>query len=220
MRYWYDTEFIDDGSTIDLISIGIVAEDGRELYLQSSEFNIDKASQWVKDNVIMHLELCPHIFVSPSPIHSLGTWYGAQAQHSQGQCTFADPTKGVIGAHTDCPWRTRAQIKQEILAFMDIEKYGKPELWAYYADYDHVAFCHLFGTMMELPKGFPMYTMDIKQFCKMLGDPRLPEQGKGEHNALADARWNKTAWEFLWKYYDEAEKARKLEMRYEQSRAI
>jgi hypothetical protein len=30
MRYWLDTEFIEDGKTIDLISIGIVAEDGRE----------------------------------------------------------------------------------------------------------------------------------------------------------------------------------------------
>ncbi len=39
MRYWYDTEFIEDGKTIDLISIGIVAEDGRELYLQSVEFD-------------------------------------------------------------------------------------------------------------------------------------------------------------------------------------
>ena len=32
MRYFYDTEFLEDGETIDLISIGIVAEDGREYY--------------------------------------------------------------------------------------------------------------------------------------------------------------------------------------------
>ncbi len=31
MRYFLDTEFYEDGKTIDLISIGIVAEDGREL---------------------------------------------------------------------------------------------------------------------------------------------------------------------------------------------
>ena len=30
MRYFYDTEFIDDGRTIDLISIGVAAEDGRD----------------------------------------------------------------------------------------------------------------------------------------------------------------------------------------------
>ena len=39
MRIFYDTEFLDDGKTIDLISIGMVAEDGRELYAVSSEFD-------------------------------------------------------------------------------------------------------------------------------------------------------------------------------------
>lgn len=30
--YCYDTEFLEDGRTIDLISIGIVCEDGRSPY--------------------------------------------------------------------------------------------------------------------------------------------------------------------------------------------
>ena len=30
MKYWMDTEFIERPYTIDLISIGLVAEDGRE----------------------------------------------------------------------------------------------------------------------------------------------------------------------------------------------
>ncbi len=83
------------------------------------------------------------------------------------------------------------------MAFIDPEKYGKPELWGYYAAYDHVALCQLFGTMMDLPKGWPMWTHDIKQLCETLGDPQLPEQGKGEHHALADARWNKQVYEWL-----------------------
>ena len=41
MRYFLDTEFIEDGKTIDLLSIGIVAEDGRELYLQNVECNLE-----------------------------------------------------------------------------------------------------------------------------------------------------------------------------------
>ena len=32
VRYFYDTEFIEDGTVIDLVSIGVVAEDGREFY--------------------------------------------------------------------------------------------------------------------------------------------------------------------------------------------
>ena len=45
-----------------------------------------------------------------------------------------------------------------------------------------------------------MYTRDLKQWCDSLGNPRLPEQGKGEHNALADARWNRDAYLFLQSY--------------------
>ena len=51
-KYFYDTEFIEDGKTIDLISIGIVCEDGREYYAQSVEFDESKASEWVKENVL------------------------------------------------------------------------------------------------------------------------------------------------------------------------
>lgn len=169
-RYWYDCEFIEDGRTIDLISIGIVAEDGREYYAQSQEFNRGKASEWVKANVFPHLKECST----------------NQAIHELGQCIFPN-----------CAWRLRKQIAQEISGFCNPEQYGNPELWGYYSAYDHVAFCQLFGTMMDLPKGYPMYTRDIKQWCDALGNPQLPEQGKGEHNALADARWNKQAWEFL-----------------------
>ncbi|MBJ8343233.1 polyadenylate-specific 3'-exoribonuclease AS [Antrihabitans sp. YC2-6] len=55
MRYFYDCEFIEDGVTIDLVSIGIVAEDGREYYAVSTEFNPDKAVPWVRKNVLPKL---------------------------------------------------------------------------------------------------------------------------------------------------------------------
>jgi hypothetical protein len=58
MRFWFDTEFIEDGKTIELISIGIVAEDGREYYAESVDAipHYDRADPWVKDNVIAHLQ--------------------------------------------------------------------------------------------------------------------------------------------------------------------
>jgi hypothetical protein len=89
---------------------------------------------------------------------------------------------------------TNVRIASELRDFIGSDK---PEFWGYYADYDWVVTAQLFGTMMNLPKGWPMYCRDIKQLCDDKGNPKLPEQGKGEHNALADARWNKTAWEFL-----------------------
>ena len=55
MRYFYDTEFIDDGRTIDLISIGVAAEDGREYYAVSTEFDERAAGRWVRAHVLPKL---------------------------------------------------------------------------------------------------------------------------------------------------------------------
>ena len=55
MRYFYDTEFIEDGRTIELISIGVVAEDGREYYAVSTEFDPERAGSWVRANVLPKL---------------------------------------------------------------------------------------------------------------------------------------------------------------------
>ncbi len=166
MKYWLDTEFIEDGKTIDLISIGIVAEDGRDHYFQSVECDHSKANDWVRENVIAHLE---HI----------GCGRGAPPMTSR--CYGPDVPS--------CPWRSRSAIAAELIHFCD---------W--------VAICQLFGRMIDLPKGWPMYCRDLKQWCDDLGNPRLPEQGKGEHHALADAQWNLNAWRFL-KGYAAADRA-------------
>ena len=52
VRYFYDCEFIEDGTTIELVSIGVVAEDGREFYAVSTEFDPGKAGPWVRANVL------------------------------------------------------------------------------------------------------------------------------------------------------------------------
>ena len=91
---------------------------------------------------------------------------------------------------------------------------GNPEFYAYYADYDWVAFCWLFGKMIDLPNGFPMYCIDLKQELERLNEtlgyncdakgksyrlqekPNYPKQTNA-HNALADARWNYELYKFL-----------------------
>ena len=153
-RYFFDTEFIERGSEypITLLSIGIVAQDGREFYAENVLADHRTANDWVKQNVIVHL--------------------------------FKDPA---------CIMKPR-EIAAGILGFVGTDK---PEFWGYYCDYDWVVMCQLFGTMMDLPKGWPMYCRDLKQVLDENGNPRIAKQGVGEHNALADARWNKSVWEFL-----------------------
>lgn len=54
-RFFYDTEFIEDGNTIDLISIGVVDDQGREFYAVSTGFNPDRAGAWVRQHVLPKL---------------------------------------------------------------------------------------------------------------------------------------------------------------------
>lgn len=152
MRFWFDTEFIEDGKTIELISIGVVSDDYRwgGYYAEVAECDHSRASPWVRDNVLSHLQGGSAV----KPRH-----------------VIANDLIEVFGAN--------------------------PEVWAYYGSYDWVVLCQLYGTMMQLPKGWPMYVKDVKQLCDMLGNPALPKQGKGEHHALADAKWTKDAWHFL-----------------------
>ena len=77
---------------------------------------------------------------------------------------------------------------------------GKPEFWAYYADYDWVALCQLYGTMVDLPEGWPKFCRDLKQLSVDVGSPQHPPDSTDEHNALADARWNRDLYGFLTSY--------------------
>ncbi len=89
-------------------------------------------------------------------------------------------------------WVSRDTLRAEILAFVA----DRPEFWGYYADYDWVVLCQLFGRMIDLPKGWPMYCRDVKQLLDERGNPRFPKQAN-EHNALADARWTMQVWRTL-----------------------
>lgn len=156
MKYFFDTEFMEDGKTIELLSIGMVCEDGRELYLENNHVDWRKANAWVRENVIPHLHKAHPDFYT-----GLG--------------------------HTT--W-----IAQEILKFIGDDK---PEFWAYYGAYDWVLLCQLYGPMVDLPAGWPMFCMDLKQLAVTFGDPKLYPQTSTEHHALNDARWVRDAWKHL-----------------------
>ena len=70
----------------------------------------------------------------------------------------------------------------------------EPEMWGYYAAYDYVIWCHrIFGGMAKLPSRYPQLWLDLQQMFMQMGSPRhlKPPQPKQQHNALADARWNR-----------------------------
>jgi hypothetical protein len=192
MKYFIDEEFIDDGRTIDLISIGIVSSDGREYYAQSAEFNPNNASEWVKGNVFPHLKLCSWANTTQDMRHPYRNDIRYHKAH--GQCV--DQQRGIVH---NCPWRDREQIKRELIAFMSPEHYGAPELWGWCCAYDYVALCQLFGTMMDIPGDWPHYIRDVQYLLDMdsIDDSDLPVQQGDNHNALADAKYIKLIWESI-----------------------
>lgn len=201
MKYFIDTEFIEDFHKplfgkrrhyIDLISIGIVAEDGREYYAISNEFDIDaawnkysietdfgkpqglgdKKVYWLRDNVLKHIHLNKQILYE---LYSL-SWVKdcvrvmgkSNAQISEEIIKFVNPgiknwRKGILNY---------IQSHDTIADGSSSHGCAQPEFYGYYADYDWVLFCSLFGRMIDLPKGFPMYCRDLKQILDQKQESR------------------------------------------------
>ena len=204
MKYYLDTEFIEDGETIDLISIGIVADDEREYYAISTDFDPRRASQWVKDNVLSKLPFRHP--ASPTQGGSPRAWEESLAWKPRH--LIRDEVAEFLGYTPDVTWYQRRGLARVLDSFFPLKpkiefelrlSASTPEIWADYASYDWIALCQLFGTMMDLPKGMPMYCNDIQQYRNKLGvhEAELPQQAEGQHNALADARHCKVLLEFL-----------------------
>lgn len=206
MKYFIDTEFIEGFHKplfgkrrhfIDLISIGVVSEDNKGLYFISSEYNYNDADAWVKENVII-------------PAYKRVVNGDNRNRYS------ANNFHKAYGEPVD-------SISQRLVEWIgndkDISFYG------YYSDYDWVLLCSMFGRMIDLPKGWPMYCRDLKQmidekvssftnsdyfthfhqkepltleekFKLYKSGPNFPTQ-QNQHDALSDAIWNKNLYEYL-----------------------
>lgn len=166
MRYTYDFEFIEDGNTIDPVSLGIVGENGSQLHIINTDCNWQKAGDWVLENVL-------------KPIHI--TRDGIQKRI---EGIVYEGKSGLMPKTVANFFGDYNPNRNKITTFDG----NTAKLWGYYSDYDHVALAQLWGPMVSLPKGLPMYTLDIKQKSLELGDIRLPKQTGKKHNALEDAK--------------------------------
>lgn len=184
---WYDTEFLEDGKTIELISIGLVAEipghpQLREYYAVNEDIgyfqnesvhNKIRSNYWLMKNVIQKLGPVKTTGSPPEPNFTL------------------DSTSVLV--------KPKRLIANEVREF--ILEAENPELRAWYAAYDHVALMQLWGPMARKPEGIPMWTYDLKQECERLGNPEVPQQDpENEHNALADAHHDRKIEDFLQAY--------------------
>lgn len=174
MKIYMDWEFLEDGKTIEPISVGLVAEDGREYYAVNRD--------------MPHKRIAKHDWLARNVVPSLPRIHGDRrlqvGRRNPLALDFEHPD--MLPRH-----RIAAGVRRFIQATPDVE------LWGWYSAYDHVCLAQLFGRMIDLPEGVPMWTNDLRQEVGRLGDPRMPEQDSGVHNALADARHIKVMADFL-----------------------
>ncbi len=194
---------------IDLVSIGIVDDFGNTYYAISKDFNPRDASDWVKENVFkkiveefQHMEHNQLMYQNlwrldnktiVGQINQIQEWIGKSNKQ------IADDIREFVYAQAVASGEGLSGVDYDITSWLaenQIDFYG------YFADYDWVLFCSLFGTMMDLPTGFPKYMRDLKQWADQLGvtdaekEFFCPDPEK-EHHALVDAGWNKMYYDYL-----------------------
>ncbi len=70
MKYAIDTEFLEGGRSLTLLSLGLAAEDGREYYAEVEDVDHTRANDWVRANVLVHLGKSPQAIKSRAQIRS------------------------------------------------------------------------------------------------------------------------------------------------------
>jgi len=256
MKYFLDTEFIEGPQkkrflgfnvgytkpTIDLISIGIVAEDGRGYYAISKDFNLkeawyrfDIAEQtsfekyhqfsgrkvyWIRENVLKPIFY--ELSGKDIAFHDLNTSFTFDNLERL-LCRYGKTNKEIAEEIKSFVYKTSQINNPDTIANWDQVKHLFPvEFYADYCSYDWVVFCWLFGKMIDLPKGFPMYCNDIQQIVntyisktwkdvelstwghegisldKLKKHPDYPKQeASKKHHALEDARYDRDLYNFL-----------------------
>lgn len=198
-RIFYDGEFLENGRTIRPISIGLVAdvgdEDGQTYYAVNDELLDTLPAQrgnlhydvvqhpWLMSNVVPHLPL-------KEARNGSGPMYERFRSGGRSGSFTIDPENDHV-----LPLRLiRAQVREFVLQFEE------PELWAWYGAYDHVMLAQLVGgRMIDLPKGFPMWTNDIRTLAMLAGPETregAPKQASQEHHALNDALHDRDLYDY------------------------
>lgn len=193
MNVFYDLEFIEHTQTkrfcgipygqtpptIELISIGMVDDTGREYYAISNEFNIREAWErydikveqmsgdarnifpegrkykdyWLRENVLkpIYYDL---MFDGPTRTDEYFTYKTMKRlikKYGKSRKQIAEDIKEFVGS------------EETVSNWHEVIKTNPPKLYGYFSSFDHVCLAWLFGKMIDLPAGFPMYTIDLKQ---------------------------------------------------------
>lgn len=223
MKHFYDLEFLErcepgeHSGSIDLISIGIVSDDGSEYYAINSDIQTDaelhrriSEHDFLAKNVIMHLPLVDDRAVAEqlkaAEMSKRTPYFEPSSKEYTDNSTRLDWKLDLTDRDVKPRWVIANEVREYFLNRLDhglhndeVDDEGDVELWANFGAYDHVRLMWLWGPMIARPKHLPMFTHDIQQYARFLGVSYkdFPKQEAGKHDALADARHNQLVWSFL-----------------------
>lgn len=231
---------IKPNNTIQPISVGICSSDGREYYAISKDFNLREAwnrfqmkevvlhdtdfymekEYWIRENVLkpifyelinkdINFHNYDNLFTYKyfkELINKYGKTNKQIAEEIEEFCK--EKNRNYYNLPKGQGYRTIGEKGEEV--YQNTKFCSKPEFYGYYSAYDHVVLCQLFGKMINLPSGFPMYTIDLKQEMDRIQKFHIDRYKMGslksfaqypkqtnEHSAIHDARWNKKLYTFL-----------------------
>ena len=172
LKVYHDWEFLETNNSVHPISVGMVTEDGYELYYEFID------APWGK--ILKHEWLVANVIPKLSANHNAAI---------------------VSGVGNDIV-RSTLSIRMKVHEFLKAaNSRGKDplQLWGWYSSYDHVCLGQLFGAMVNLPEFIPMWTNDIKQEAERYNFriPDLRTHKEPIHHALADAKVEREMHEWL-----------------------
>lgn len=183
MKVFFDTEFTGLHQNTTLISIGLIAEDGKTFYAELTDYDKSQVDGWIQDNVIDNCTLINN----GSYVWQFSFKAGLKTEH------------GYVG------------IREYIASVLGewLSQYDNVEIWSDCLAYDWVLFNQLFGHAFNIPKNVYYIPFDICTLMKIKGvDPDVSREefaypnatgadSKNKHNALHDAKVIKACYERL-----------------------
>jgi hypothetical protein len=175
VKVFFDTEFTGLHQNTTLISIGLVAEDGRSFYAELTDYDQSQVDDWIRKNVIDNLMIRD---------------YDTNCDYHP----YADQVK-LSGDKEEV-----AFCLEHWLHILN----DSIEMWSDCLAYDWVLFCELFGGAFKIPENVYYIPFDIATLFKVNGiDPDVNREefsnlpGGLKHNALWDAQVIKACYERL-----------------------
>jgi len=186
MKIFFDTEFTGLHKNTTLISIGLVAEDGRTFYAELNDYDESQVDDWIRDNVIKNLIMNP-------PREGEQEYY-VRSRFREDVPLTEQWSLQMRGS--------KQEVSDEL--YLWLTQFDKVEIWSDCLAYDWVLFNDIFGHAFNIPKNVYYIPFDICTLFKLKGiDPDINREkfanmtSNSKHNALYDAKVIKACYERL-----------------------